>query len=386
MIPLSVPAVGPEECDLLAECIETGWIAGGPMVSEFEDRLRAITGAEHAVACSSGTAALHVALLCAGVQCGDLVVVPSITFIATANAVRYTGADPLLAECDEFLGIDAPTLERLFRDECSFDGATCTHSATGRRISAVIPVHVFGTPVDPAVFEICAEHGVLVVEDAAESLGSYWDSGSLRGCHTGTVGAAGVVSFNANKIVTSAGGGAILTADAGIAALARRYINQFKSDDGSHLHERVGYNYRTSGLHAAVGLAQLSKLDAFVDGRRRRFELYSDGLSQVPGVALIPERPGTFSNYWLPCATVDASEFGADALALIDLLMREGIETRLMWPPVHTQEAYAGHLKTELARVESFDGRVLNLPSSNGMTDEDATRVVEAIVRVHGEP
>jgi dTDP-4-amino-4,6-dideoxygalactose transaminase len=326
-----------------------------------------------------------VALLSVGVAPGDLVVVPSVTFIATANAVCYTGAEPVLVDCDEYLGIDHAVLDRFFRAECLPDAAGLTHRESGRRVSAVVPVHLFGTPVAPEVFEVCSRAGVPVVEDAAESLGATWSAGAFAGRQTGTVGRAGIISFNANKTITCGGGGAILTDDDGIATLSRRYINQFKRDDGSFVHDRVGYNYRLSNLHAALGRAQLARLDTFVAERRARNSRYAELLGMTPGLRIVGERPGTVSSHWLPVLIVDPAEFGLSAPELRAHLAQHHIESREMWPPVHTQPAYRSARMLSTTQAAAIDGCVLNLPSSNTMLLADVDRVAHAVLEAPRE-
>lgn len=381
-IPLSIPCIGDEERAYVDECLSSGWVTEGRFISQFETDLASFTGSRHVVVCSSGTAALHVALLCMGVTQGDLVLLPSITFIASANAVRYTGAEPLLLDSDELLGIDAEKLAALLDDECEFNGGTLRHKESGKRVAAVMPVHVFGTPVDPAVFDVARRFELPVLEDAAESLGSRWLASDAGEVHTGTRGRAGVLSFNANKVLTAAGGGALLTDDKTLAATARRYIDQYKDPAGGYHHDKVGYNYRISNLHAAVGVAQLQKADGFVSGRRARFAQYEAGLASVEGLEMIWSRPRTVSNHWLPAVQIDSDVFGMDAHELERRLRALGVGARAMWTPVHLQPAYRGVLHWKLDRASALDGRIINLPSSNEMTPEDVVRVIQAICEI----
>lgn len=361
-------------------CLDNGWVAAGPDIQGFEEDLQEAIGATHVVACASGTAALHVALLSMEIGPGDLVLAPTVTFIATINAIHYTGADPVLVDCDEYLGIDPSAIERFFECECAVGPEGPRHRKTGKRLAAVVPVHLFGIPVAPEVFDICNRFGVPVLEDAAESIGASWLDGSLAQRQTGTVGRAGVLSFNANKIVSSAGGGALLTDDEQTALQARRYINQFKGDDGSFIHQRVGYNYRLSNIHAALGRAQLARLDTLVTQRRERHALYAELLAEIPGLRVLGGRPGTLSSHWLPVLTVEPEEYGASARELCDYLAQQRIEARGIWMPVHLQPAYRSALTVGTTRADTIARRVLNLPSSNGMPLSDVERVVQAIL------
>lgn len=370
-IRLCPPVVfGGEEAYLL-DALRSGWLMSGPYVERFEDAVRRVTGSRYAVGCVNGTAGLHLALRLAGVRPDEAVIVPTVTFIATANAVRHQGAEPVLMDCDDRLCMDAMKLAAYFDDECdeASEGVLVERSS-GRRVSAVVPVHVFGVPCDPDVFAVAASHGVPVIEDAAEALGSSWTGGALAGRGTGTVGLLGTLSFNANKIVTAGGGGMILTGVEDLAARARHLVAQAKSDEVWWVHDDAGYNYRLPNLQAAVGLAQIERLDEVLARRRTVREVYREELADVPGVSLMDDPGGTAPNLWFLAALLDA-----DLGRVMGRLREAGVETRPLWRPVHLQQAYRGCRAYRVERAEGYARRVLSLPCGFGLTDDDVRHV-----------
>lgn len=379
-VPLAAPALAGNEVAYVTDAVSSGWLSAGSYVGRFEDAVRAVTGSPYAVACSSGTAALHIALLVAGVGSGDLVVCPTLTFAATFNAARYCGADPVFIGCDDRLGIDASVLGAYLTGECARDAAGALRErSSGRRIAAVIPVHVFGTPCDPHVFEVCVEAGVPVIEDAAESLGSSWVTGPLAGRHTGTAGLAGVLSFNGNKVVTTGGGGMVLTADGALASRVRYLIDQAKDDHVRYVHGAVGYNYRMPNPLAAIGLAQIEGLGGFIATRRANFAAYRTLLAGLPGVRLLEPPADVSSNLWFFPLLVDVAEAGLDREALMARLDEVGIQSRPLWYPGHLQAPFAGCRAVGVERAVWFWERVLCLPCGSGLGPEDVARVVAAV-------
>lgn len=379
-IPLSAPALGGNEVAYVTDAVGSGWLAAGSYIGRFEDALRDLTASPHAVACSSGTAALHVALLLTGVLPGDAVIVPTLTFAATCNAVRYCGAAPVFAGCDDSLCLDADALRGFLSTRCERDaGGVLRETASGRRIACVVPVHVFGTPCSPDVFAAAGEAGVPVVEDAAESLGSTWTAGPLAGRHTGTVGAIGVLSFNGNKVATTGGGGMLLTADGALAARARYLIDQAKDDPVRYIHESVGFNYRLPNPLAAIGLAQVEALDRFIVARRSNFALYRDLLAGVRGVRLIEPPAGVSANMWFFPLVVEPAEAGLDREQLMAALDRLAIQSRPIWYPNHLLRPNEGTTAFGVEKALWYWERVLCLPCGSGLTESDVRRVAGAI-------
>jgi dTDP-4-amino-4,6-dideoxygalactose transaminase len=379
-IPLSVPVLAGNEWAYVKECLDTGFLAAGPMLGRFEAALRDLTGAGHVIACASGTAALHTALLVAGVQPGDAVLVPTITFAATVNAVVYAGAHPVFIGCDDFLDIDAEAVEVFLAEECDEDSDGPRLRATGQRVAAIVPVHVFGAPCDMvSILDTAKRHRVAVVEDAAESVGSRWTDGDLAGRHTGAVADMGVLSFNGNKIVTCGGGGAVLTNSEDAAARVRYLIDQAKDDRVRYIHGEVGFNYRMTATAAAIGLAQLERLDVVIETKRRNLVQYVERLSGLPGLSLLGAPQGTASNHWFYSLLVEPEQAGIDREQLMADLAAHNIQTRPLWYPNHLQRAYDGAVTYRVDRAIWFWQRVLNLPCSADLTLAHVDRICDAI-------
>ncbi len=384
-VPLSVPVLAGREVDYLTEAVESGWLStGGAFIARFEEAVTGITGARHAVGCMNGTAALHVALRLAGVRAGDAVVVPTLTFIATVNPVAYLGAHPVFVGCDEFMNMDPEIVRAFLAEECVRDGDALVEGDTGRRVSAILPVHVFGNPCQLAsLVAIGEEFSIPVIEDAAESLGSWWDEGPLAGRHTGTVGLAGVLSFNANKIVTSGGGGMLLTEDDAFAEKARHLTTTAKADPVRFVHDEVGYNYRLTNVSAAVGLAQIETLAERVEIKRANYMLYRDALGEIDGLSLLGVPEGTRPNFWFYSLLIEPSRYGHDREWLMAALDAEGIQSRPVWHLNHMQRPYRHERAYGIERAEWFWERVLNLPCGTDLTESDIARVA-AVIRDGG--
>ncbi|HMB51937.1 MAG TPA: aminotransferase class I/II-fold pyridoxal phosphate-dependent enzyme [Thermoanaerobaculia bacterium] len=364
---LSPPHMSGRELELLTEAFESNWIAPlGPHVDGFEEELAARCGVGHAAALSSGTAALHLALLLAGVGPGDEVWVSDLTFAASANAVVYVGATPVFVDADR----DTWTLDPALLAEGLADAAR-----RDRLPKALIPVDLYGQCCDYRPIEAaCAEHGVTLIEDSAEALGATYD-----GRPAGSFGRFGVMSFNGNKILTTSGGGALLGDDAEEIARARKLASQAREPAPHYEHHEVGYNYRLSNLLAAVGRGQLEVLDERVAARRGNCARYQELLDDLPGIDFMPEASYGRSNRWLTVVTIDPAAFGADREAVRLALEAENVEARPVWKPMHLQPVFAG-CRVLGGRVgEELFERGLCLPSGSAMTDADLERVAELV-------
>ncbi len=364
-VPLHAPIFAGNEWEYLKQCLDSTFVSS---VGEFVDRLEAdlttYTGAKHAVAVVNGTAALHVALMLGGVRPGDEVLVPALTFVATAAAVKYCGAVPHFVDSEErTLGMDAAALRRHLNAIADLSSGTCTNRLTGRPIRAVVPMHTFGHPVglDPIVALAC-ELGIVVVEDAAESLGSLY-----RGRHTGTLGRMGTLSFNGNKTITTGGGGAILTDDQDLARAAKHLTTTAKLPHRwDFVHDQVGFNYRMPNLNAALGCAQLEQLPALIDSKRQLYTRYRDALARVDGVRLMAEPYACRSNYWLQTLILDhGHEEQRDRIlaATNDL----GLMTRPAWRLPPSLQPYEDCPRAPLPVAQSLERRLINLPSSGSL-------------------
>jgi dTDP-4-amino-4,6-dideoxygalactose transaminase len=364
---LSPPDVGPEERAMLLDAFDSNWIAPlGPHVDAFETELAAYVGAGHAVALSSGTAALHLALLLHGVGPGDRVLCPTMTFVATANAIRYVGAEPVFVDCDESWNLD-PSLV-----EAELDRA----NAAGEPYVALVTVDLYGRCCDYEVLEpVATRHGIALIEDAAEALGA-----SFVGRAAGTFGDAGAFSFNGNKIITTSGGGMLVTEDGALADRARHLATQAREAAPHYEHAEVGFNYRLSNLLAALGRAQLGGLDDKVARRRRIEARYRDTLADLPGVRFAPGPDDRHDpNAWLTCLTVDPAESGIDRETVRRELRGAGIEARPIWKPMHLQPVFAGNRTVggEVAGRLFADG--LCLPSGSSLTDGEQDEICERL-------
>jgi len=367
---LHEPTFAGNEWAYVKECLDSGWVStAGKYVGRFEDMLRQATGAAHASAVMNGTAALHVCLLLAGVRPRDEVVIPTLTFVATANAVAYCGATPHFVDSEErTLGMDADKLDRHLREAARLQDGICVNAATGAPIRAVVPMHVFGHPVDlDALAEVCGRWRLALVEDAAESLGAHY-----RGRHTGNVGLLSALSFNGNKVATTGGGGAVLTNDARLGQRAKHLTTTARLvHRWSFLHDEVGYNYRMPNLNAALGCAQLEQLPRFIEAKRSLAARYAAAFAGVPGARIFVEQPWAKSSYWLNALILDAPD-----LALRDLLLEQtnarGIQTRPVWTLMHRLPHFAACPRADLSAAESLDARIVNLPSSPVLRRADA--------------
>jgi perosamine synthetase len=361
-VALHEPEFGGREWDYVKECLDTGWVSSvGEYVNRFERDLAEFTGASHAVATSNGTSALHMCLLLAGVRAGDEVLLPTLTFIAAANAVSYVAATPNFVDSEEVsLGVDAGRLDSYLKETARMVGGTCVNQKTGAPIRALIVVHIFGHPCDlDALAAVASRWGVVLIEDAAESLGS-----TYHGRHTGNVGLLSALSFNGNKIVTTGGGGAVLTNTVELGARAKHLTTTARlPHKWAFLHDEVGYNYRLPNLNAALGCAQMEQLPSKIERKRRLAARYSGAMSNVRGARFIAEPPNTQSIYWLNAILLDAKhESRRDEL--LGALNNAGYGSRPLWTLMHRLPMYRACPRSDLSVAERLEARVINLPSS----------------------
>lgn len=361
-IPLHEPHFGGNEWLYVKECLDTGWVSSvGKFVDQFEEELAEFTGVKKAVAVVNGTAALQICLKLVGVEEDDEVLIPALTFIATSNAVTYCGANPHFIDSEErTLGVDAVKLRSYLQDIAEVKGSTCYNRITKRRIKAVVPMHTFGHPVDlDEVIAVCEEFYLELVEDAAESLGSYY-----KGRHTGNWGKASAVSFNGNKVITTGGGGAILTNDIEIGKLAKHLTTQAKlPHKWEFRHDMIGYNYRMPNINAALGCAQLEQLSEFLAKKRQLAERYHAMFANIEGIKFIKEPEFAQSNYWLNVILL-APQYGEKRDELLSLTNEIGIMTRPVWNLLYTLPMYIDCPRMDCQIAESIAARLINLPSS----------------------
>ena len=366
-VSLHEPEFRGQEWAYLKDCLDTGWVSSvGAYVDRIERDLEAITGATHAVATSNGTAALDICLRLAGVKPGDEVLVPALTFVATANAVAYQGATPHFVDSEAAtLGVDPMRLDAYLHETARLDGEVCLNTRTGAPIRALMVMHVFGHPCDlDGLAEVAARWKLALVEDAAEGLGSRWN-----GRHVGNVGLVSALSFNGNKIVTTGGGGAILTNDAELGRRAKHLTTQARvPHKWSFIHDEVGWNYRMPNLNAALGCAQLERLPDMMARKAVLARRYAEAFGQVGGVRLLTARPRAEVNHWLNALILDRPDM-AMRDALLAALNAAGFMARPLWTLMHRLPMYADCPRDALPVAEALEASVINLPSSAKLAD-----------------
>lgn len=361
-VALHEPIFHGNEWRYLKECLDSTFVSSvGKFVDRFEADLAAYTGAKHAVVVVNGTAALHIALKLAGVQANDEVLLPALTFVATANAITYCNAVPHFVDSEtRTLGLCPGQLKEWLADQTEQRDGHCINKQTGRVIRAVVPMHTFGHPVDMApLIDLAHEFNIALVEDAAESLGSYY-----QGKHTGTFGLMGTLSFNGNKTITTGGGGAILTNDSAIARHAKHLTTTAKLlHRWAFRHDEVGYNYRLPNINAALGCAQLEQLPDLLKAKRRLYNRYQGAFAKVEGVKLFSEPEGAHSNYWLQALLLDSS--CADQRdSLLTATNDAGVMTRPVWDLLPRLAPFQNCPQAPLPVAESLEQRLINIPSS----------------------
>ena len=376
-VPLAVPHLGGREADYVRECLESGWVStAGPWVGRFEAAVASYVGARCAAATCNGTAALHTALLATGVEQGDLVLVPDLTFIAPVNAVRYCRADPVFIDVDrERWQMDPAAVRAFLTDATTVDGDVCRERQTGRRVRAILLIHLLGLPAPIDDIEsIAREFNLALVQDAAQSLGT-----ESQGRKIGSFGGAAAFSFNGNKIVTCGAGGIVTTDDTSVASRARYLTTQAKDDPLYFRHEEIGFNYRLSSLHAALGLAQMDRIEEFVAIKRAIHARYLAAFADRSDLQWVSERPGDRATYWVTSGTIAGGRARRDRVlrALIDA----GIEARPPWRPNHLQTPYAQSRHGPIRCAVEIADEGLHLPSSTSLTDDDQAYVIEVLTK-----
>jgi perosamine synthetase len=380
-IPLHEPIFSGNEIKYLTECIETAWVStAGKFVNLFEDNICEYTGAKYAVACASGTAALHVSLRVVGVMPGDEVIVPSLTFIAPVNAVKYCNANPIFMDADDFYNIDVQKTIDFINQETKFRAGSTYNKTTRNRISAIVPVHVWGNAVllDELV-ALCKGRNIALIEDASEGLGVRYSNENNNDEHVGTLGTIGCISFNGNKIITSGGGGVIITDDEKLAEHARYLTTQAKDDPIRYVHNEVGYNYRLTNIQAAVGVAQLEQLPKILQQKAVVRSNYSLAFKNVGGLRLSRTPDYARSNYWLNIVRVESENYLRDRENLLSLLIDAGVQSRPVWALIHEQAPYRHaqtfHIENAYRLVDSS----LCIPSSATLTLDEIEMIVEVM-------
>lgn len=375
-IPLSEPVLGGNEWQYVKECLDTGWISSvGSFVTQFEKKTAEYTGTRHAVATVNGTAALHTALMAAGVSAGDEVLVSTLTFIASANAIRYIGAHPVLIDVEpKHWQIDPNLVYKFLRDQCTWKQGRLINKQSGRPVRAIMPVHVLGHPVDLApIMAEARRFNLRVIEDAAESLGA-----TYNGRPVGADGDLVCFSFNGNKMITCGGGGMIVTNSDHAAQRSRYLTTQAKDDPVEYIHHETGYNYRMTNVLAAIGLAQLEQLDAHVNRRREIAAFYQQELD-LPGLTWFRESASARATYWLSTAIVDPAIAGVTAVQLRDHLKKNGIQARRLWQPMHQSPAFRDCQSVVTGVADRLFANCLSFPSSPNLDPDSLNRIRRSV-------
>ena len=376
-IPLFEPLLAGNEWRYVKECLDTGWISSvGSYVNRFEEEMARRIGTPHAVATSNGTSALHTALIVGGVKRDDEVLVSSMTFIASANAIRYAGAHPVFMDAEpDYWQIDVEKTLRFLDKECSWSAGILRNKKTGRRVRALMPVDILGHPADVApLLEAARKYGLLLLEDSTEAIGALY-----RRQPVGRIADIACFSFNGNKLITTGGGGALTTADPAWAKRAKHLTTQAKCDPVEYIHDEVGHNYRLTNVLAAIGVAQLEQLPDFVERKRRLAARYEKALKSVPGVTPMREAPWARSTYWMYTVLIDPKRFGMDSRALQKRLAGLSIMARPLWQPMHLSPAHQGAQSDDCSTATMLYRNALSLPCSVGLTASQQDRVVEAL-------
>lgn len=383
-IPLSVPNFEGNERKYVDDALKQGWVStGGAYITRLEEQLSEYLKVKKTAACQSGTAGLHLALMECDVMPGDMVIVPTLTFIAAVNPVRYQFAEPIFMDCDDSLCMDPVKLRRFCETECRMKEGHLIHAKSGRAVKALIVVHVFGNLADmEAIMNVAEEFGLRVIEDATEALGSRYTQGRYTGKFAGTIGDFGVFSFNGNKIITTGGGGAITGRNEDEVAHMQYLSTQAKDDPHFYIHHEVGFNYRMTNLQAALGVAQMEELPEFIARKHRNYERYRDLFTGFAGGKILGFREGTYSNQWFYSLEIASVQVDIPLREVIAELDGRGVQTRAVWGLIHEQRPYREAVTYEIERAVYYSGCILNFPCSTQLTDEEIIYVAEQIKNV----
>lgn len=378
-IPLSIPNFEGNEKKYVDDAVDKGWVStGGSYVSLFEKNLASYLKVKDVAVCQSGTSAIHLSLIEAGVNSGDIVIVPPLTFIAAVNPVKYQHAIPVFIDCDDSFCLDPVKLERFCEEECDWDGSVLRYQHS--TVKAIVVVHVFGNMADmEAIMDTASRFNLKVIEDATEALGTLYTEGKYKGRYAGTIGDFGAFSFNGNKIITTGGGGAVTSVNSSSVFHMRFLSTQAKTDPVNYTHDEVGYNYRMTNLQAALGVAQLENLPEFIRRKQINYDKYASLFSDSEYCSLMPFRNGTNSNKWFYSLLINKEKIRTPISEIIKHLKTYGIETRAIWGLINEQKPYQNEKTYLLEKAPYYASRVINIPCSTQITFEDIKRVAVSI-------
>lgn len=380
-IPLSIPNFEGNERKYVDDAIDQGWVStGGAYITKLEQEMAEFLNVKSVAACQSGTSALHLSLVEIGVQPGDMVIVPPLTFIAAVNPVKYQFAQPIFIDCDDSFCLDPIKLREFCENECDYTDGKLIYKANGKQIKAVVVVHVFGNMADMvSIMETAHKYGLKVVEDATEALGSKYTEGELAGKYAGTIGDFGAFSFNGNKIITTGGGGAVTANDPKVVDHIRFLSTQAKTDPHYYIHDEIGYNYRMTNIQAALGVAQMEELPEFIKRKQANFDKYAKLFEGFDLCKLIPFRDGTSSNKWFYSLEINRDRITVTMKEIITSLGEKGIQTRAIWGLINEQKPYKDEEVYKLEKAPYYASRILNIPSSTQITEEEIRYVADQV-------
>ena len=386
-IPLSIPNFEGNEKKYVDDALEQGWVStGGAYINKLEEQMAEFLHVEKVAACQSGTAGLHLALIECNVLPEDMVIVPTLTFIAAVNPVRYQFAEPVFMDCDDSLCMDPVKLREFCESECQLEDDVLVHKASGKKVKAIVVVHVFGNLADmEAIMEIAEEYHLKVIEDATEALGTYYTVGRYKGMFAGTIGDFGAYSFNGNKIITTGGGGAVTARNPQDVAHIQYLSTQAKDDPHFYIHNEVGFNYRMTNLQAALGVAQMEELPEFIERKHKNMDLYRKLFEGFEYGKLLGFREGTHSNQWFYSLEIDRTKVTASMRDIINRLQEKGVQTRAIWGLIHEQLPYRECIAYEMEKAPYYSECILNIPCSTQITEEEINYVAEQIKVVLSE-
>lgn len=381
-IPLSIPNFEGNEKKYVNDALEQGWVStGGAYINKMEQQMAKFLHIDNVAACQSGTSALHLSLVEAGVRPGDVVIVPPLTFIAAVNPVKYQFAKPVFIDCDDSFCMDPIKLQAFCEEECIFDGVKLTYK--GAVVKALVVVHVFGNMADMvSILDTAHKYNIKVIEDATEALGTKYVEGPLSGRFAGTIGDFGAYSFNGNKIITTGGGGAVTANKSEVVDHLRFLSTQAKNDPHYYIHNEIGFNYRMTNLQAALGVAQMEELPEFIRRKQKNYDLYANLFEGFELGKMIEFREGTDSNKWFYSLEINRQRVAASMREIITALEKRGVQTRAIWGLINEQIPYLEDETYKLEKAPYYAARILNFPSSTQITEEEIRYVVEQIKEV----
>jgi perosamine synthetase len=377
MILLHKPNIYGKEWEYIKECIDSEWVSSaGKYVDIFEQKIAEYTGSKYAVACVNGTAAIQVSLRLAGVNSGDEVIVPTLTFIAPINAVTYNSATPVFIGADKYYNLDAEKTIAFIHNETVYKDGFTYNKISGKKISAILPVHIWGNACwFDEIVELCKERNIAVVEDASESLGSVYKEGKYKGKHTGAIGKLGCISFNGNKIITAGGGGMIITDDEVLAKKAKYLTTQAKDDPIRYVHNEIGYNFRLTNIQSALGVAQLEELPTILKRKKEIYNFYQSVIGGIAGLSISKVPDFADNNHWMNLLQIDTDIYTDDRESLMKRLEENGIQTRPVWKLNHEQKPYKDCQHYKIEEANNLVENSLCLPSSSSLSNEDLNKI-----------